>query len=77
MPTNILFTTKTCPKCVTAARILDQHGIPLTKVFAEDDMDQAIAYDVQQVPTLVLTTGEKVIDLSNIIKYAESKGATQ
>lgn len=77
VPTNILFATKTCPKCVTAARILDQYRIPFVKVFAEDDMDQAIAHDVRQVPTLVLTTGEKIIDLVNIIKYAEAKGATQ
>lgn len=49
-----LFTTHTCPNCPLAMKLLDQHGIAYTRVYAEDHMDRVRSLGIVSVPTLVM-----------------------
>ena len=49
----LLFTTRTCPNCRQAEKLLEKAGIPYTKVVAEESPELAVHYGVRQAPTLV------------------------
>ncbi len=49
----LLFTTRTCPNCRQAEKLLEKAGIPYTKVVAEESPELAVRYGVRQAPTLV------------------------
>lgn len=69
----LLFTTKTCPNCKMAKMLLEKSDLTYNIVDAEKEEDISRQYDIKQVPTLVLKTGEKVVNLSNIKKYIEQR----
>ena len=74
----ILFATKTCPNCKIAKTYLDKAGVPYSTVYADENIAETEKYGVRQAPTLVLNQGdtfEKVINLSNIKKFAEEYNA--
>ena len=52
----LLFTTKTCPNCRTAKKMLQDAGVEYTAVSAEEQPDLVRKYRVMQAPTLVAVT---------------------
>ena len=67
----ILFTTSTCPNCRMAKNFLDKAGIEYKTVIANEDPELAKQYDIKTAPTLVVPSGEKIVNVSNIRKFAE------
>ena len=71
----LLFTTKTCPNCAVAKRMLAEAEIGYKTVDAEENAALAEQYGVMQAPTLVVLGANgvaKYANASNISKYAES-----
>jgi ribonucleoside-triphosphate reductase len=63
-----LITTKTCPKCIQAEKILNDAGVSFTKIMAEDNSELIIELGIKQAPTLVI--GEKKFaGISEIYRY--------
>ncbi len=74
----ILFANKVCPNCKVAKTYLDKAGVPYTTVYADEDIASTEKYGIRTAPTLVLIQGddaEKIVNLSNIIKFAEEFNA--
>ncbi len=75
---RLLFTTKTCPNCVTAKNALNEAKISYEVIDAEENKELVRKYRVMQAPTLVVDGEDKVekfANASNIIKYAEEQAA--
>lgn len=74
---NLLFTTKTCPNCPAAEKVLQENGIEYEKLYAEEMPTLAQHYRILSVPTLVVDTKpwseplDLYVGLSNIIGFAE------
>lgn len=69
---KLLFTTKTCPNCKIAYRMLDNANIAYESIDAQENMELTKQYGVMQAPTLVIVKGgkyEKYANASNIQKY--------
>jgi glutaredoxin len=69
-----LFTTKTCPNCVAAKRILGDESY--VQIDAEENAELVEKYGVMQAPTLVVVENnraKKYVNASNIKKYVERK----
>ena len=67
----MLFTTPTCPKCKAAIPMLNEAGIDVEVINANDQRELAIKYGVKKAPTLVADDGE------NVVKYADISGVKQ
>ena len=70
----ILFTTKTCPKCMMAKTFLQKAGIEYETVVVDDTPELALEYGITEAPTLVVVTGDsvqKVANPSNIKLFCE------
>ncbi|MCF0114764.1 MAG: ribonucleoside triphosphate reductase, partial [Erysipelotrichaceae bacterium] len=67
----MMFATKTCPNCKQAEKLLNEAGIPFTKIFAEDNYDLATKYGIRQAPTLVVEGAEvvKIAGVGGIRKF--------
>ena len=57
MGVNMLFVTKTCPKCRAIKPQLDHAGIHYQIMDVEENMEQARALKLNQAPTLVVQSG--------------------
>jgi ribonucleoside-triphosphate reductase len=71
---TILFTTKTCPNCITVIDSLEGANISYEKVDAGENIELARKYGVMQAPTLVVINGEgveKMANASNIKAYVD------
>lgn len=72
----LLFATKTCPNCKMAEVFLNRSNIEYTKVYADESLELVEKYGIKQAPTLVVVENgketAKVVNLSNIRKYAET-----
>lgn len=71
-----LFTTKTCPNCAMAKKILE--GEQYVVIDAEENTELARKYGVMQAPTLVVINDQQVAryaNASNIQKYVDEKYA--
>ena len=71
---KLLFTTKTCPNCKIAKKMLEKANIDYIAIDAEEQTELARQYGIKQAPTLVVVADDKVEKLanaSNIKKYAE------
>lgn len=69
---KLLFTTKTCPNCKIAYRMLDSANIAYESIDAQENMELTKQYGVMQAPTLVIVKDdkyEKYANASNIQKY--------
>jgi anaerobic ribonucleoside-triphosphate reductase len=80
VPQNIryLFTTKTCPNCKMAKEFLREKNVSFITIDAEEDTELTNRYGIMQAPTLVIVNGdssEKIVNASNIRKYAEDLAA--
>ncbi|MBR4500971.1 MAG: ribonucleoside triphosphate reductase [Clostridia bacterium] len=67
-----LFATKTCPNCRQAEKLLQEAGIPFTKLLAEENESLASALGIRQAPTLVVgpdSTAEKIVGLGAVRRY--------
>ncbi|MFA5657768.1 MAG: ribonucleoside triphosphate reductase [Oscillospiraceae bacterium] len=70
----MLFTTKTCPNCVTAKKILEAANIDYTIFNAEENIKLVEKFGIHQAPTLIVSDGNKTdsyINLSDIRRYSE------
>ncbi|MBR4945327.1 MAG: ribonucleoside triphosphate reductase [Peptococcaceae bacterium] len=56
----LLVTTRTCPNCKMAAKILSDAGIAFETVLAEENADLVKQYVIMQAPTLLVNDGETV-----------------
>ena len=64
----LLFTTRTCPNCVQAEKMLNEAGVVYKKVLAEENPELAEKYAIRQAPTLV-SGNEKITGLGPIRKF--------
>ena len=53
-----LFATKTCPNCKIAAALLEKAGVAYEKLYADENVELAKAYELKMAPTLIVTDGE-------------------
>ena len=60
----LLFTTKTCPNCRQAEKMLNEKGIKFEQIDASENEELVNKYNVMAAPTLVITDG----DNTNIYK---------
>ena len=67
----MLFTTPTCPKCRASIPMLNEAGIEVEIINANENRELAIKYGVKKAPTLVADDGE------NVVKYADISGVKQ
>ena len=69
----LLFTTRTCPNCAQAEKLLTQAGIPFRKVISEENPDLTTRYGVRQAPTLVVSGEQpvKITGLGPVRKFAQ------
>ena len=61
---RLLFTTKTCPNCKTAKKLLE--GVSYTLIDAEENPDLARKYGVFQAPSLIVIEEDKVERYANV-----------
>ncbi len=74
MPTNsriILFTTKTCPNCKIAAKLLEDAGIEFDKLYVEENKEMATELGLKQVPALIVANGDRVQKYLNVVGVRE------
>ncbi len=74
MPTNsriILFTTKTCPNCKIAAKLLEDAGVEFDKLYVEDNKEMATELGLKQVPALIVANGDRVQKYMNVVGVRE------
>ena len=69
----ILFTTSTCPNCKIVKQLFDNYDFDYDLVVADQDMETARKFDINQAPTLVVQDEEgnlvKIANVSNIKKF--------
>ncbi len=67
-----LFTTKTCPNCKMAKKLLE--NVPYVLIDAEENVELSRKYGVMQAPTLVISNNgniTKFTNVSNIKKFVD------
>ena len=70
----LLFTTKTCPNCKMAKRLLDAAGVKYVAIDAEDERDLTNKYGVKKAPTMLVPNGtdfDRYDNASEINRYIE------
>ena len=66
-----LITSPTCPNCKMAKFILSNAGISVDMVDATENKELCEKLNVKKVPTLILTDGTAIDNVSDIKKYVE------
>lgn len=72
----VLFTTKTCPNCKMAKRLLEDGGIEVKIIDATENPELAKQYGVTKAPTMFVNKdGKKLVlnNVSDIKKYVEGQ----
>ena len=71
--TIYLFTTKTCPNCAMAKKVLSQKNVDYAVIDAEENPELVSKFGIQQAPTLVVVgkdgNAETFANVSNIIRF--------
>lgn len=70
----LLVTTSTCPNCKIVKKLLDDYGFDYDIIVADNDMETARAFDINQAPTLVVNSDSgivKIANVSNIKKFLD------
>ena len=62
----MMFTTKTCPNCKIAKKVMEDAGINYKLVDAEENPELSRQYGIYQAPTLVLVNNEDVTTLAGV-----------
>lgn len=73
-PKTLLFTTKTCPNCKMAVRMLEKANIPFETIDAQEHEELVDEFDIRQAPTLIVINSngvKKLTNASNIKKFAD------
>ncbi len=70
-----LFTTKTCPNCKVAKRLLDEAKLTYSVVDAEENIDLTEEYEIMQAPTLIVkgATTRKFNGIGEVEKYIRAQ----
>ena len=68
IPDIYLVSTKTCPKCIQAEKVLIEAHVDFKKIFAEEHPDMVSSLDINQAPTLVYDL-DKFVGLGGIYKF--------
>ncbi len=74
MPTAsriVLFTTKTCPNCKIAAKLLEDAGVEFDKLYVEDNKEMATELGLKQVPALIVANGDRLQKYMNVVGVRE------
>ncbi len=74
MPTGsriILFTTKTCPNCKIAAKLLEDAGVEFEKLYVEENKEMATELGLKQVPALIVANGDRIQKYMNVVGVRE------
>lgn len=69
-----LITTKNCPNCPLARKVLEEKGIGYTELDAKENMELCRKLNIMQAPTLLITkdgVGKIISGISEITKYYE------
>ncbi|HHX67458.1 MAG TPA: glutaredoxin family protein, partial [Gallicola sp.] len=69
-----LITTKTCPKCIQAEKVLNDAGVSFTKIMAEDNSELIKSLKIMQAPTVVI--GDKKLEGLGAIYHYINGGRT-
>ncbi|MBQ4150415.1 MAG: ribonucleoside triphosphate reductase [Clostridia bacterium] len=67
----ILFTTKTCPNCKIAAKLLEDAGVEFEKLYVEENKEMATELGLKQVPALIVANGDRVQKYMNVVGVRE------
>ena len=67
----ILFTTKTCPNCKIAAKLLEDAGVEFDKLYVEENKEMATELGLKQVPALIVANGDRVQKYMNVVGVRE------
>ena len=67
----ILFTTKTCPNCKIAAKLLEDAGVDFDKLYVEENKEMATELGLKQVPALIVANGDRVQKYMNVVGVRE------
>ena len=74
--TVYLFTTKTCPNCAMAKKVLDGKNVDYVVIDAEENSDLVNKFGIRQAPTLAVVGAggntEVYPNVSNIIRYTNT-----
>lgn len=68
-----LMSGKTCGKCVVLERELLKRNIEYTKQWAEDSMNVCRAYDIYELPTLLINPNTRITGLTKCMEYIKEK----
>ena len=63
----LLFTTKTCPNCRQAEKMMNEKGIKYEVIDASENEELVNKYNVMAAPTLVITDGQDVSKYNGIV----------
>ena len=63
----LLFTTKTCPNCRQAEKLLNEKGIKFEEIDATENDELVNKYNVMAAPTLVITNGQDISKYNGIV----------
>lgn len=66
-----LLTTKTCSNCSMIKPILNKHGVKYEELSAEEHVALCKQLDLQSVPALVLSNGQKFVGVSEILSVVQ------
>ena len=76
----MLFTTPTCPKCKAAKPMLEEAGIGVDVINANEQRELAVKYGIKKAPTLVADDGENVakyVDITGVKKFIDEFRASK
>ena len=60
----LLFTTKTCPNCKMAGRLLDKAGIAYELIDAQEQAQLSERFSIMQAPTLLEVGADGSVDIT-------------
>ena len=68
-----LFASTTCPHCKKVIELMDEMGVPYTRIFADQDPSEAKSLGIRNVPILVVGDDEaRYAGATNIHKFLET-----
>ena len=70
----LLFTTKSCPNCIQAKKVLNENKVSYKEIDAVENYTMTAKYHIMAAPCIVdMETETKYKNLSEIIGFVESK----
>lgn len=67
----LLFSTRTCPNCKTAKKLLHEHDVEYQEIDCQMNEELVAKYAIMTVPTLIINKEETVVKLDNLSSIIE------